>query len=143
MNRECEIIRSQSGLTMLEILMAFIIAAFLGSMLIEYLGSSMTRGGETVVMVQDAFSLQGVMEKISADYEHTYLNDDYDFDTFKTNIQNGNNSDNTPYYGDYEVDVAYIVFNAGVEAVDTSGENRVLKVTVRSGAQSLMTLFRK
>ena len=123
--------------------MAFIIAAFLGSMMVEYLGSSVTQGGEAVVMVQEAFFLQGIMENISSDYEHAYLNDDYDFDTFKTTIENGNDSGSTPYYGDYTADTAFILFAGGVETADTTGENRILKVTLHSGTQSMTKLFRK
>jgi len=58
----------ESGLTLLEIIITFIIAALLGSMLVEYMGSSLTRGGESVVMVQDEFLLNGVVEKITADW---------------------------------------------------------------------------
>ena len=135
----------ESGLTLLEIIVTFIIAAFLGSMLVEYMGTSLTRGGESVILVQDGFSLNGVMEKITADYENEYLNDSYDFDTFKNDIVNGNNDANPPpYYGDYSVKAAeYIVFTGGNEAPDSSGDNRVLKVTLSSGNQELVTLFRK
>jgi hypothetical protein len=134
----------ESGLTLLEIVVTFIIAAFLGSMLVEYMGTSLTRGGESVILVQDGFSLNGVMEKITADYENEYLNDSYDFDTFKSNIENGNNAVMTPYYGDYTVQTSYIIFNGGnAEAPDSSGDNNILKVTIGLGNQALTALFRK
>ena len=136
----------ERGLTLLEIIVTFVIAAFLGSILIEYMGTSLTRGGESVIMVQDGFSLDGVMEKITADYEEQYLKGSYDFNTFKSHIENGNNEANTPYYGQYSLPtnpLEYIVFNGGNEALDSLGENRILKVTIRSGNQSLTTLFRK
>ena len=134
----------EKGLTLLEIIVTFIIAAFLGSMLVEYMGTSLTRGGEAVVMVQDEFLLNGVVEKITADYENDYLKDAYTFDTFKSNIENGNVDTNTPYYGDYTVQTEFIVFSGGNEAADDgSGGYRLLKVTLSSGNQSLVTLFRK
>jgi predicted phage tail protein len=133
----------ESGLTLLEIVVTFIIAAFLGSMLVEYMGTSLTRGGESVILIQDGFSLNGVMEKITADYENEYLNDNYDFNTLKSNIENGNVVTNTPYYGEYTVQTAYIIFSGGNEAPDSSGDNNILKVTIGSGNQALTTLFRK
>ena len=134
----------ESGLTLLEIIVTFVIAAFLGSMLVEYMGSSLTRGGESVVMVQDEFSLNGAVERITADYENDYLKGAFDFNTFKSNIENGNVATNTPYYGDYAVQTEYIFFSGGSEATDDgSGGYRILKITLSSGNQSLVTLFRK
>jgi len=134
----------ENGLTLLEIVISFILAAFIGSMLIEYLGSSLTRGSEAVVMVQDEFSLNGVVEKITADYVNDYLKGAFTFDTFKSNIENGNVVSSTPYYGNYTVQTKYIVLSGGNEAADDgSGGYRLLKVTLSSGNQSLVTLFRR
>jgi hypothetical protein len=112
-------------------------------MLVEYMGTSLTRGGEIVVLVQDCFSINGTMEKIIADYETEYLNDSYPFETFKANIENGNDSANTPYYGEYDVQTGFIVFSGGIETADTSGDNNVLKVNISSGSQSVSALFRR
>jgi hypothetical protein len=112
---------------------------------VEYMGSSLTRGGEAVVMVQVGFSLDSVMEKITADYEDKYKQGSYDFSTFKSNIEGGNVSTNTPYYGDYTVETDYISFpdGGGMETVDTSGDNNLLKVSITVNNQSLTTIFRK
>ncbi|MDF1593780.1 MAG: type II secretion system protein [Desulfobacterales bacterium] len=134
---------NERGFTLLEIIITFIMAAFLGSMLVEYMGTSLTRGGEAVVMVQDGFSLNSVMEKITADYEDDYKNGSYDFSTFKSNIEGGNISTNTPYYGDYTAVTGYITFAGGNETPDTSGINNLLKVTITVNNQSLTVLFRK
>jgi len=136
---------NERGFTLLEIIITFILAAFLGSMLVEYMGTSLTRGGEAVVMVQDGFSLNSVMEKITADYEDKYKNGIYDFSVFKSNIEGGNISTNTPYYGDYTAVTGYISFpdGGGTEIADTTGNNNLLKVTITAGSQSLTTIFRK
>ena len=143
MKKILKILKAECGFTLLEIIISFIIAALLGSMLVEYMGTSLTRGGESVVMVQDEFLLNGVVEKITADYENDYLKGAYTFDTLKINIENGNVDTSTPYYGDYAVQTGYIVFTGGNEAPDGTGDNRVLKVTLSSGNQSLVTVFRK
>lgn len=137
-------LNNERGFTLLEIIITFILAAFVGSMLVEYMGTSLTRGGEAVVMVQDGFSLNSVMEKITSDYEDDYKNGSYDFSTFKSNIEGGNISTNTPYYGNYTVVTGYITFDGGgTETTDTSGDNNLLRVTITANNQSLTVLFRK
>jgi type II secretory pathway pseudopilin PulG len=135
---------NEQGLTLLEIIITFVLAALLGSMLVEYMGTSLTRGGEAVVMVQDGFSLNSVMEKITADYEDKFKKGSYDFSTFKSNIEGGNISTNNPYYGNYTVVTSYITFDgSGIETADTSGNNTLLKVTTTANNQSLTALFRR
>lgn len=137
-------IHNDRGFTLLEIIITFILAAVVGSMLVEYMGTSLKRGGEAVVMVQDGFSLNSVMEKITADYEDEYKNGSYSFAAFKDNIEKGNIITNTPYYGNYTIDTRYITFDGGgVEIKDTSGDNNLLKVTITANNQSLTVLFRK
>ena len=144
MKKILKTLKAERGLTLLEIIVTLIIAALLGSMLIEYMGTSLTRSGESVVMVQKGFSLNSVMEKITADYEDDYKTGSYDFDTFKTNIENGNIDTNTPYYGDYTVVTEYIIFSGNNEAADDgSGGYNILKVTITADNQSLTVLFRK
>jgi len=135
---------NERGFTLLEIIITFILAAFVGSMLVEYMGSSLTRGGEAVIMVQDGFSANGIMEKIIAEYEDEYKNGSYDFSTFKANVEGGNDDTHTPYYGNYTVGTSYITFDgSNAEAADTSGSNNLLKVTITVANQSLTTVFRK
>jgi type II secretory pathway pseudopilin PulG len=144
MSRILGYIKSEKGMTLLEIIITFIIASFLGTLLVEYMGTSLTRGGESVIMVQDGFSISGVMEKITVDYEDEYLkNSSLTWDTFKSNIENGNVVTNTPYYGEYTVQAEYIVFTGGAEASDLSGDNLLLKVVLSTGYQSVTALFRK
>ena len=138
MKKIISILNSELGFTLLEIIITFIMAAFLGSMLVEYMGSSLTRGGEAVVMVQDGFSLNSVMEKITADYEDNYKKGSYGFSTFKSNIDN-----NTPNYGNYTAVTGHITFVGGTETPDISGDNNLLRVNITASNQSLTVLFRK
>ncbi len=135
----------ERGFTLLEIVITLILAVFVGSMLIEYMGTSLTRGGDAVVMVQGGFSANSVIEKITADYEDQYKkgSSGWDWSAFKSKIEGGNNSNNTPYYGDYTVTAAYIAFpdEGGTETAPSN--NNLLKVTITVGSQSLTTIFSK
>jgi hypothetical protein len=83
------------------------------------------------------------MEKITAHYKYLLATDSNPLTKFKTDIENGNVSENTPYFGDYSIQTAYITFSGGSEVLDTSGDNRVLKVIIYKGDQSLAALFTK
>jgi prepilin-type N-terminal cleavage/methylation domain-containing protein len=131
------------GFTLLEIIITLMVASFLGAMLVQFMGTTLTRSGETVISVQNSFELSGVMEKIAADYERDYKSETISFDTFIANIVNGNNSGNDPYYGEYTVETGYITFAAGNEVEDTTPDKRVLKIVLAQGEHWLTGLFTK
>ncbi|MFC1859422.1 prepilin-type N-terminal cleavage/methylation domain-containing protein [Thermodesulfobacteriota bacterium] len=131
------------GFSLIEIIVALIIASLFGTIFIQYMGSSLTKSSEPIIMVQEGFSLNQVMENITADYKKLLVIDSNPLATFKNYVEDGNDSDNDPYYGDYSVTTDYIIFNSGVEETDTSGDNLVLRITISSNNQSLTALFTK
>jgi prepilin-type N-terminal cleavage/methylation domain-containing protein len=133
----------QKGFTLIEVIITLVVAAILGTILVQFMGTSLTRSAEPVIMVQEGFSLSEVMEKITAHYKYLLATDSNPLTNFKTDIENGNVSENTPYFGDYSIQTAYITFSGGSEVLDTSGDNRVLKVIIYKGDQSLAALFTK
>jgi type II secretory pathway pseudopilin PulG len=137
------ILKTSAGFTMIEIILLIILSALFGTLLFQFTGTSVTRSGEEVVLVQEGCELTGIMEQMAADYDELVKTDPEGFslDTFRTNIEAGNTEGNDPYYGDYTVTADYIIFTDGDEAEDTSGDNNFLKVTITKGSQSLTALF--
>ncbi len=133
----------QKGFTFLEIIITLVVAAILGTILVQFMGTSLTRSAEPIVMVQEGFSLSEIMEKMTAHYKYLLATDSNPLTSFKNDIENGNATENTPYFGDYSIQTAYITFSDGDEAPDTSGNNRILKVIINKGDQSLAALFTK
>jgi prepilin-type N-terminal cleavage/methylation domain-containing protein len=133
----------QGGFSLLEIIVTIIVASILGAILVQFVGTSMIHSVEPVIMAQEGFSLSNVMEKMTADYRRLFMVDQTPLETFKTYVENGNDSNNTPYYGQYSIQTQYILFQGGSEIVDTSGDNKVLKITITDGGQSLTSLFVK
>ena len=137
----CKFFKTCKGFTLIEVIIAIVMAALFGSMLFQFMHSSVISSSDEVVMVQQGYELIGIMEKMIADYDElvpgTLLNN------FKTDIVNGNIEGNTPYYGTYTISTTYIKFNdsSGVEEPDDSGANNRLKVTITKGSQSLTSLF--
>lgn len=132
----CKFFKTSKGFTFIEVIIAIVMAALFGSMLFQFMNSSVISSSNEVVMVQRGYELIGIMEKMIADYDElppgTLLNG------FKTNIDT-----NVSGYGTYTSTTAYIQFNpsSGVEEPDTSVPYNLLKVTITKGSQSLTSLF--
>ncbi|MEI7636485.1 MAG: type II secretion system protein [Syntrophus sp. (in: bacteria)] len=144
--------KKNSGFTLLEVIVTLIVASILGTMLVTFMGSTMTGSVQPLLRVQNANTVSQVVENITADYNK--LNSDdignnttIALSTLKTNVQNGNISTNTPYYGAYAIVYNdYVILNSnGTTApiADTSGNNRTLRVCIKQGSQTLTTLFTK
>ena len=146
MIRPDNILKTSDGFTLIEIILLIILSALFGTLLFQFTGTSVTRSGEEVVLVQEGYELTGIMEQMTADYDELIKTDPdlFSLDDFRTtNIEAGNTEGNDPYYGDYTVNTNYIIFTNGNEAVDTLGDNNLLKVTITKGSQSLTALFSK
>jgi len=133
----------EGGFTLVEIIITIIVAALLGTILVQFMGTSMIRSSESVVIVQEGLFLNQVMEKMTADHKKLLAEDSTPLQSFKTNVENGNDGANDPYYGDYSWQTGFIRFHSGSEVSDASGKNRILKVTITRGKQSLTALFTK
>ncbi|HBO83883.1 MAG: hypothetical protein A2073_04620 [Deltaproteobacteria bacterium GWC2_42_11] len=129
----------QKGFTLLEVIIAIIVASVLGVMFISFMGTSFTESVRPVIRVQDAYTINQVMENMTADYKKTMTSttDPTPLTTFKTKVDNGNNSDNVPYYGTYAV-----LYNNYIALGDITAESQmILKVTISQGDQKLTALF--
>ncbi len=135
--------RNERGFTFIEIIVTLIIAAILGAMLIQFMGSSMTGSVEPVIRVQNAFTIEQVMEKMTADYKKLMAEDADPMGTFKGRVGNeGVEVENN--YGKYKVECNhYIIFDSA--GSETSGGDRILKVSISNvnGEQRLTALFTK
>jgi prepilin-type N-terminal cleavage/methylation domain-containing protein len=132
---------NQKGFTLVEILVTIMFAAILAAVLFQFLGSSMTQSATPIALAKEGYSLNRILEKITAHHKKLLVTDADPLATFKTHIENGNNIANTPYFGEYTVQTSYITLNGGIEAVDTSGDDRVLKTKLTVDRQSITVLF--
>jgi len=143
-NKSWSIFKNQ-GFTLLEVVITLIVGSILGAILVQFMGTSMKNSFEPVIMVQDGNGVHEIMEKMNSDYKMRLLTSTVDplYD-FKSDVENGWNIANTPYFGAYTVATKYITFTGGVEdAIEDATELRVLKVEITHGGQSLTALFTK
>ncbi|PQP34192.1 hypothetical protein C6A37_09055 [Desulfobacteraceae bacterium SEEP-SAG9] len=137
--------RHPNGFSLIEIIIALLVAALLGTVLIQYMSTSLIKSAEPVIMIQKGYSLNQVMESMTADYKNLLLTATDPLTTFKNYVENGNSAENSPYYGEaYGVQTKYIAFDVGGdEKVPDPGDNQILKVTITRNGQSLTALCTK
>ena len=135
------------GFTLLEVVITLIVGSILGAILVQFMGTSMKNSFAPVIMVQDGNGVHEIMERMNSDYKMRLMTSTVDpLDEFKTAVDNGWDSANTPYFGAYTVATRYIIFNAGNAEADAPAPPPtpdVLKVTITHGGQSLTALFTK
>ncbi len=124
------------GFTLLEIIIALVVGAILAAVVVQVMGTNLSRSAEPLAWVKHQLSLQEAMESMVADYKYLWMTDNTPLDTFKNRVENG-------YYGTYSATTKYITFDATgqEEKAACSSDCKVLKVTISGGGQSLTALF--
>ena len=134
---------NKEGFTLLEVIVTFIVAAILGTIFLQLMGTSMQQSFEPVTMVQEGLSVNEIMEKMNAHYRYRLLTSPSNpLDDFKTDVETGNSLP-APYFGDYTYQTQYIRFSGAAEVPDASADPRILKVTITHGGQKLSAIFTK
>ena len=125
----------ESGFTLIEIIVTLTVAAILSVMLVQFMGTSISRSAEPILSMQEGMTLQGIFENMSADYKQLLLTDNTPLDTFKTRVESG-------FYGTYTlIDSKYILFDISRTEAACNSNCTILKVTIAAGDHSLTSLF--
>jgi len=137
--------QKENGFTLMEIIITLIVAAILGAVLVQLMGTNMLRSGTAVIRAQNHYNLTEVMDKITIDYKRLMAADSTSaLETLKGYIENGNISDNDPYYGEYTWETKYIAFDPGTNREKSEGEgDTILKITITKDEQTIVALFTK
>jgi prepilin-type N-terminal cleavage/methylation domain-containing protein len=137
------LIANPNGFSLIEVIVTIVIGAIASVLLIQFMGGNMERSVAPLVRVDQSYRLTTVMENITAHYKNLLLTDATPLATLDTDIRNGNNIGNTPYFGEYGAAAPqYIEFNGGVEAA-CSVNCRILRVDITRDEHRLTALFTK
>jgi prepilin-type N-terminal cleavage/methylation domain-containing protein len=139
----------QGGFTLLEVIVTIVIAAIMGVFFAQFVSTSVIHSTDPVYRLQNLSSATHIMEQMTADYKNLAATQSNFLAVFKDYVEYGNTQAKTagyegyPYYGAYQTAYNdYIKFVSGVEEKETNAANqRVLKVTIRRGDQSVTALF--
>lgn len=141
--------RGQGGFTLIEIIVTIAIAAIMGVFFAQFVYTGVIHSADPVRQVQNTSRASEIMEKMTADYKNLAATQSNFLPIFKDYVDYGNESSHPvdragyPYWGPYQkIHNDYIKFVSGVEATETIAANqRVLKVTIRYGNQTVTSLF--
>jgi len=141
--------RGQAGFTLLEIIVTIAIAAIMGVFFAQFVYTGVIHSVDPVRQVHNTSRASEVMEKMTAHYKNLAATQSNFLPIFKDFVDYGNELSHPeertgyPYWGPYQkIHNDYIKFVSGVEATETIAANqRVLKVTIRYGDQTVTSLF--
>ena len=141
--------RGHSGFTLLEIIVTIVIAAIMGVFFAQFVSTSVIHSADPVLRVQNLSGTTHIMEYMTADYKRLAATQSNFLAIFKDYVAYGNTTtkpegyEGFPYYGSYQVVYNdYIKFVSGAEQPETNPANqRMLKVTIRRGDQTVTSLF--
>jgi len=139
----------QGGFTLLEVIVTIVIAAIMGVFFVQFVGTSVIHSADPVLRVQNLSRTTHIMEYMTADYKRLAATQSNFLSIFKDYVGYGymttkpTGYEGYPYYGPYQVvHNDYIKFVSGAEQPETDPANqRVLKVTIRGGDQTVTALF--
>lgn len=127
-----------SGFTLIEIIVTLTVAGLLAVMLIQFMGTSLSRSVQPILTMQTGMALQGILENMNADYKQLLLTDPTPLETFRARVGNGDYGACTLLANDY----IFFDSSRSEAACDPANTDcRILKVTISDGNQALTTLF--
>jgi prepilin-type N-terminal cleavage/methylation domain-containing protein len=137
--------RFVSGFTLIELIVAIVIVSFLATMLVSFIGTSVTRSSEPVIMVQHGSYLNSIMENMTADFKYLMATDNSPMTTF-ISLVGSVGSSQTHYSKDGHpytiVESKRISFPTGSPVTEQDdGNGRVLKITIAYHGLTLTSLF--
>ena len=138
------------GFTLIEVIVTLIVASILGTMLVTFMGTTMTGSVQPLLRVQNANTAGQIMENIITDYNKLNFDDNgagttVALSTLKTRVLAGSTA--SSYYGatyaiahnDY-----VILSSAGADpSPDGGADPQTLRVSITQGSQTLTTIFTK
>ena len=129
---------NECGFTILEIIITIIVAAILGTIIFQYLGTSMLKSSVPIHRLQTSFSLKQVMENITEDYKQSPSG----LIALQTKI-GAEGTDQNNDYGQYHVvSNEFIKFSGNTTVQDDTGVNDKLNVTIENSlGETLTALF--
>lgn len=127
------------GFTLIEVILSLVVAGVLAAMIFSYFGTSIIRSSTPVVLLQNALSLQQVMENMTMDYKANFTGN---LAGLRTKIGTVSTIPKSNSYGNYEVvSNGYIKFVGGTENTTSPVPEDILKVVIKNAQGDRQTIL--
>lgn len=143
-------LKEDRGLTLLEVIVSLVVAAILGAMLVQFMGTGLMKSYNPVIMVGNGTYLNRIMEKMTSDYRY-YMSygalhgqsPSTAYSYFNNNVGSASETVAKTYYSDanhpyYVLANNTITFTGGTEVSASSG---VHKITIKYKDLTATALF--
>ena len=141
----CGRMKGGRGFTLLEVIVSLIVAAILGAMLVSFMGSSVMRSGNPVLLAQNGAYLNQIMENMGADYKYLMATSATPLTTFIANVGVEGSSQTRYADGSHPytvIDNHRISFPSGSPVTEqTDNAGKILKVTIEYRTLTVTALF--
>lgn len=125
------IIFSHKGFTLIEIIATIMMAGILSAIFIQFMGTALMRSGDSVNIVRDEASIEGLMEEIISDYLKEINNN---------SPENALSTIKAKNYGS-DVTMEYIQFDGSGNEIP--GSTNSLKITIQATGHKLTAILTK
>ncbi len=130
----------EDGFSLVELIVTLVIAAILGTLLVVYMGTGITKSGIPVIWVKQEFTVFKVMERVTADYQAALKTTPFNLATFASQIDTAAKV-NTRYGSDIDSSTVVNTAFPADGGTETGTDPNIIKVTLRKGDQSVTALF--
>lgn len=137
--------KNSQGFTLLEVIVALIVASILGAMLVSFMGTNVMQSANPIIFAQNGAYLNQIMENMGADYKRLMRTSATPLTTFISRI--GTEGTSQSFYADVShpytvVHNHRISFPAGSPATEqTDNAGKILKVTIQYRTLSVTALY--
>jgi prepilin-type N-terminal cleavage/methylation domain-containing protein len=135
----------QKGFSLIEVIISLLIVGIMSVVVYSYMGNSLTNSTYPIIWLNDAQTLNAVMERIKTDYDQEFESSPtspWIYNFFETTIKD---SDQAPYISDVDsIETQLGTFNASNAWEDCAPDAEdcpYLKVTLTKGIQTLRAVF--
>jgi prepilin-type N-terminal cleavage/methylation domain-containing protein len=137
--------QQQGGFTLLEVIVALIVASIVGTLLVSFLGSNVMQSGNPVIFAQNGAYLNQIMENMGAEYKSLMATSASPMTTFIANVGAEGSSQTRYADANHPYTVVHnhrISFPSGSPATEQAdGAGKILKVTIAYRSLSVTSLY--
>lgn len=141
---------NNSGFTLLEVIVSLVVAAILGAMLVQFMGTGMMKSYNPVIMAEKGTYLNKIMERMTSDYRYymSYgaLNGQSPataYSNFNSRVGSASESVTKTTYSDAQHPY-YVLANNTITFsgyTETSASSAIHKITIKYGDLTATALF--
>jgi prepilin-type N-terminal cleavage/methylation domain-containing protein len=145
-------IKNNGGFTLLEVIVSLVVAAILAALLVQFMGTSLVKSYNPVILAQNGTYLNSIMENMTADYKYWMFDGALKgytpataYASFNTRVGTSSESEAKTVYSDadhpYYITANNTITFSGSPLTEASASSKVHKITIKYRDLTVTSLF--